>query len=115
MARKQKYAVTLQSFLNTDGTVLAVSANTFEAIVDSKEEASVIIAMAYNDAGSFFSQFAGFDVDGLPKSPYEPEMHIVIRIGEAVICKFDAVPVKASKARLPAADSFVVPGTAALN
>ena len=115
MARKQKYAVTLQSFLNTDGTVLAVSANTFEAVVDSKEEASIIVAMAYNDAGSFFSQYQGFAVDGMPTSFDDPELHIVIRIGEAVICKFDAVPVKASKARLPAADSFVVPGTAALN
>ena len=116
MKQEQKYDVTLHSFINTDGTVHDTPMNTFNAVVDSKAEASVIVAMAYNDAGQFFSQFQGFEVAGLPKSFEEPELHMTISIAGRVVCKFDAVPVVASKARTRSAlDSFVVPGPLTLN
>ena len=102
MKQEQKYDVTLHSFINTDGTVHDTPMNTFNAVVDSKAEASVIVAMAYNDAG-------------LPKSFEEPELHMTISIAGRVVCKFDAVPVVASKARPAAVDSFVVPGPLTLN
>lgn len=116
MARnQQQYAVTLQSFVNTDGNILDVSANTFEAVCNNRGEASIIIAMAYRDAGSFFSQFEGFDVTGIPTDMSAPELHIVMSIAGRVVAKFDAVPVSASKAVAPAQDSFVVPGSLSLN
>ena len=99
MKQEQKYDVTLHSFVNTDGTVHDTPMNTFNAVVDSKAEASVIVAMAYNDVGQFFSQLQGFEVAGLPKSFEEPELHMTISIAGRVVCKFDAVPVVASKAR----------------
>lgn len=112
---KQKYDVTLHSFINTDGTVYDTPMNTFNAVVSSKAEASVIVAMAYNDASQFFSQFPGFEVGGMPKSFEEPELHMTISIAGHIVCKFDAVPVIASKVAKPTLDSFVVPGSMALN
>ena len=117
MKQEQKYDVTLHSFINTDGTVHDTPMNTFNAVVSSKAEASVIVAMAYNDAGQFFSQFQGFEVTvNPPKSFDEPDLHMTISIAGRIVCKFDAVPVVASKARpASAVDSFVVPGPLTLN
>ena len=51
----------------------------------------------------------------MPKSFEEPELHMTISIAGRIVCKFDAVPVVASKAAAPALDSFVVPGPLTLN
>ena len=116
MARnQQKYAVTLQLFVNTDGNIMAVSANTFEAVCNNRGEASIILAMAYADAARVISQFEGFDVTGIPTDMSASEVHIVMSIAGQVVAKFDAVPVKAQQVRQPNADSFMVAGSAALN
>lgn len=113
MKTNSKYAVTLKSFVNTNGQVFEESVNTFEAVT-SRPEAAMLIAMSLVSVAEAFSHLPGFD-PGEPSDPNAAELHMVIKVGDVVIATMDAVPVQATKAVAPRADSFRMPSSKALN
>lgn len=102
-----RYDICLQSFVNTDGRILDVAVNVFNGTMKNRQEAGMLTLQALDDAYKMFYMLPDFEIEG---NPVGNEIHMVVRAGDRVLVKIDAVPLmQIARRGEPAKDSFVLP------
>lgn len=107
-----RYDICLQSFINTDGHILDVAVNVFNGTLKSRQEAGMLTLQALDDAYKMFYMLPDFEIEGNPSGQ---EIHMVVKAGERVLVKIDAVPMtQIARRGEPAKDSFILPAASRL-